>query len=382
MARTFAQIHKIESNPITTPGVYEYGSPGARRARTYSQVIAETTRGIEAGAAMTATPQGPNGPPVSQRQAPDWRGHFLGHGGDQPPTFSLTHAKKIVAPGTLYVHRPLTNAADLAMWAKGAGIPNIVPPEEMHATQVYSRQPVSLNVKGDTITATGGVRTIGPLGDKGAVVLHFVSQDMQDRHAEALAAGASHDWPKFLTHVTLSYDAGGVDLSAIRPPSFPLIFGPEVHAAINDDWPEEKGLRKVIKAEAVNEELGLVFGWAIVCKEDGEPYFDLNIDWEGEFAGQRVPEHITEDCMLKGAFGFAATPDRPGNEMHAGPETGSFAFVWPLTGEIAKAMGITCRRTGLMVAYHPEPAVLAKFKSGEYTGFSIEGFRGHSEEHD
>ena len=140
-------------------------------------------------------------------------------------------------------------------------------------------------------------------------------------------------------------------------------------------------LHRVIKAEAINEELGLVFGWAIICKEDGQDYFDLNIDYEGEHAGERVPENITELAMLKGAFGFAVETDRPGNEMHVGPETGSFAFLWPLTTEIAKAMGLTCKRTGLMVAYHPEVAVLEKFKSGEYTGFSIEGFRGHSEEH-
>jgi hypothetical protein len=376
MARSFAQIHKAEPNPITTPGIYEYGAPGQRRARTYSQVIGEATRGIEAGAVLPPGKQGPNGPPTTQRQVPDWRGHYLGK-------MFATPVGKVEAPGTLYVHRPLTNAADLHLWAKGAGIPNLVPPEEMHVTQVYSRQPVSgLNVMGNSVTVDGGARSLAPLGDKGAVVLHFASDELAARHQEAMAAGASHDWPKYLTHVTLSYDAGGIDLGAIAPPSFPLVFGPEIHAPINEDWAEEKGLRKVIKAEAFNEELGLVFGWAIVCKEDGAAYYDLNIDWEGEFAGQRVPEHITEPCMLKGAFDFAMTPDRPGNEMHAGPETGSFAFLWPLTGEIAKAMGITCKRTGLMVAYKPEPAVLAKFKSGEYTGFSIEGFRGHSEEHD
>lgn len=377
MARSFAQIHKAETQPapVLTPGIYNYGPPGARRARTYSQVIAEATRGIEAGAVIPPNKPTPNGPPVEDRQQPDWRGHYLGK--------HAVPIGKIETPGTLYVHRPLTNAADLHLWAKGAGIPNLVPPEEMHVTQVYSRQPVSgLNVMGNTITVDGGARSLEPLGDKGAVVLHFASQELQDRHDEAMAAGASHDFPKYLTHVTLSYDAGDVDLDSIDPPSFPLVFGPEIHRPINEDWTKEKGLRKVIKAEVVNADLGLVLGWAIICKEDGEPYYDLNIDWEGEHAGKRVPEHIPEGTMLKGALDFALTPDRPGNEMHAGPETGSFPFVWPLTDEIAKAMGITCKRTGLMVGYYPEASVLAKFKSGEYTGFSIEGFRGDCTEHD
>lgn len=374
MARSFAQILKAQASPIAPPGLYIYGPPGDRRARTYSQVIAEATRGIEAGAVIPKNKPTPNGPKVEDRQAPDWRGHYLGK--------RAIPIGKVETPGTLYVHRPLANAADLHLWAKGAGIPNLVPPEEMHVTQVYSRTAVpGLNVLGDTINASGGPRKLAPLGDKGAVVLHFESQELQDRHAEAMAMGGSHDFPKFLPHVTLSYDAGGVDLAAITAPTFPLLFGPEVHRPINEDWAEEKGLR-VIKADMVNTELGLVMGWAIVCKEDGEDYYDLNIDWEGDYAGQRVPEHIPESTMLKGALDFALQPVRPGNEMHAGPETGSFPFVWPMTAEIAKAMGITCKRSGLMVGYYPAPEVLAKFKSGAYTGFSIEGFRGDCTEHD
>lgn len=147
---------------------------------------------------------------------------------------------------SLYVHRPLANAGELHAWAAGAGIPNLVPPEEMHATQVYSRQPVTLKPRTDQITARGGNRHPSHLGDKGAVVLHFDSGDMQARHAQAMAAGASHDWPQFLTHVTLSYDASGADLDAIKAPDFPLVFGPEVHAPINDSWAKEKGLRKAV----------------------------------------------------------------------------------------------------------------------------------------
>jgi hypothetical protein len=367
MARSFSQVHKAEANPITTPGIYEYGPPGARRARTYSQVIAESTRGMEAGAAMTATPQGPNGPKVEDRQAPDWRGHYLGK------RFA-TPVGKVESPGTLYVHRPLTNAEDLALWAKGAGIPNIVPPEEMHATQVYSRQAVTgLNVRGDTITVTGGARSLGPLGDKGAVVLHFVSQEMQDRHAEAVAAGASHDFPKFLTHITLSYDAGGADLSKITPPSFPLVFGPEVHAPINEDWAEEKGLRKVIKAEAVNDELGLVFGWAIVCKEDGAALLRPQYRLGGRIRRPARARTHHRGVHAEGRLRFRHDAGPARKRDARGPETGSFAFIWPLTSDIAKAMGITCKRTGLMVAYHPEPGGAGKIQVGRVYGFLDRG---------
>lgn len=121
----------------------------------------------------------------------------------------------------------------------------------------------------------------------------------------------------------------------------------------------------------VDTSLGLVFGWAIVCKVEGEDYYDLNIDPDGE----RVPEHIPEDAMLKAAFDFMQNTDRPGNEMHAGPDTGQFAFAFPLTTDIAKSMGIETKQTGLLVAYKASPEVLKKFQDGVYTGFSIEGAR-------
>jgi hypothetical protein len=159
---------------------------------------------------------------------------------------ALAAVRKLAVPDSLYVHRPLANAERLHAWASRAGIPNLVPPHEMHVTQVYSRKPVALEPNDDTVSAVGGRRGIMGLGDKGAVVLHFHSDDLQARHKEAMAAGASHDWPQYLTHVTLSYDSGGKDLTGTTPPAFPLVFGPEVHAPINDGWAEEKGLRKML----------------------------------------------------------------------------------------------------------------------------------------
>lgn len=129
----------------------------------------------------------------------------------------------------------------------------------------------------------------------------------------------------------------------------------------------------------VDESLGLVFGWAIVCKEGGEDYYDLNLDKQEDGTYKRVPEHIPEEVMLKAAVDFMKT-ERPGNEMHDGPDTGQFLFTWPMTTDIAKSFGMTTPKTGLMVIYKPTPEVLAKFKDGTYKGFSIEGAAMKSEE--
>jgi len=121
--------------------------------------------------------------------------------------------------------------------------------------------------------------------------------------------------------------------------------------------------KKFFKAESVSEELGMVFGWAIVCKEDGEAYFDSQDD------------HITEKAMLGAAVDFMEN-SRVLKEMHAGEEQGSVVFAWPLTEDIAKAMGIETKKTGLMIAVKPgNPEILEKFKTGEYSGFSIGGTR-------
>lgn len=117
----------------------------------------------------------------------------------------------------------------------------------------------------------------------------------------------------------------------------------------------------------VDESLGLVFGFAIVCTKDGAPYYDLQGD------------HIPDDSMLKAAADFMENC-RVAKDMHTGEQQGAIVFAFPLTADIAKSMEITSETTGLMIAMKPAPHMLAKFTSGEYTGFSIGGWRVVDEE--
>lgn len=119
-------------------------------------------------------------------------------------------------------------------------------------------------------------------------------------------------------------------------------------------------IMKRTRIAKVDDTLGLVFGWAIVCTEDGEDYVDTQSD------------HIPEDAMMKAATDFALN-SRVAKDMHSGDQIGDIVFMFPLTGDVAKSMGIECNKTGLMIAMKPSAGVLAKFKSGEYTGFSIGG---------
>lgn len=148
---------------------------------------------------------------------------------------------------------------------------------------------------------------------------------------------------------------------------------------------------KIVKVNdviSVDAEHGLVFGYAIVCKtrdtHDGEfeDYYDLNVDAEGVHKGKRVPEHITEDAMFKAAVDASESGvQMAANVQHAGDDVGSYYFMLPVTEEMAKSLDWQVKKTGLVVGYHPgDPDVLAKFKNGTLTGFSIEGERVEYEE--
>ena len=126
--------------------------------------------------------------------------------------------------------------------------------------------------------------------------------------------------------------------------------------------------QKYAEVLKVDDSLGLVFGWAIVCKQDGADYFDLQNDC------------IPEASMLSAATDFMQH-SRVSKEMHTGNETGTVLFAFPLTEDIAKAFGVDTKTTGLMIAVRPhDDATLAKFRDGTYTGFSIGGRRVTDEE--
>lgn len=108
----------------------------------------------------------------------------------------------------------------------------------------------------------------------------------------------------------------------------------------------------------------LVFGYAIVCKENGADYRDTD------------GTHIPESVMLDAALDWARTV-KSADTMHDGREVGSHPFLFPLTTEVAKALGIEApARTGLLVAQQVDAETFKRFESGELQGFSIEASAG------
>lgn len=128
-------------------------------------------------------------------------------------------------------------------------------------------------------------------------------------------------------------------------------------------WDKEpvSDIAKTTEILKVDDELGLVFGYAMVCKIDGEPHFDLQ--------GHHIPEDTMTRVLAKFMQGDVVAKD-----MHTGEQIGTYVFAFPMTTEIAKSLDIQVKQTGALVAMKPDSAdMIAKFKSGERTGFSIGG---------
>lgn len=122
----------------------------------------------------------------------------------------------------------------------------------------------------------------------------------------------------------------------------------------------DASLQKATVAK-VDQSLGLVFGWGLICTEKGEDHFDTQGD------------HIPEDVMVAATSDFMENA-RIAKDMHSAAEPhGTIVHSFPLTKDIAEAMGITTEKTGWMVAMKPSAEILAKFADGTYTGFSIGG---------
>lgn len=148
------------------------------------------------------------------------------------------------APRTLYVSRQVLNAAEIIAWAKGQGFKSTLPAADLHVTIAFSRAPVdwmkagenwSGDGKGNLEVQAGGPRLVEQFGG-GAVVLAFASTMLAWRHINLRDIGASWDWPEYQPHITITYDPGEVDVSAIEPYRGPIVLGPEIFAEVNEGW--------------------------------------------------------------------------------------------------------------------------------------------------
>lgn len=115
---------------------------------------------------------------------------------------------------------------------------------------------------------------------------------------------------------------------------------------------------QIIKAD---DEQRMVWGWASVISEQGEPVVDLQGDV------------IAADDLVKATTAFMADV-RTAKAMHQGGKVGEVLHSLPLTDELAKALGVEAPREGWIVGMKiHDDAIWGAVKNGTLGAFSIGG---------
>jgi len=130
----------------------------------------------------------------------------------------------------------------------------------------------------------------------------------------------------------------------------------EANTSVGDMTKNIEG--KILKTD---DEQRMVFGWASVVTENGEPVVD------------RQGDVIEADTLVKAVNEFMEHV-RVGKAMHSGDQVGVVVHSLPITKEIGEALGIQSDREGWVVAYKVfDDSIWDMVKSGELAAFSIGG---------
>jgi len=109
---------------------------------------------------------------------------------------------------------------------------------ELHCTLTYSKKPHVDNIEPEEYTAIGTFQEFNLFGpNKDILVVEINSQDLRRRNEELIEKyGFISDFDEYKSHVTLSYNADGIDINALPPMDFVFTFTNETVEQLDLDW--------------------------------------------------------------------------------------------------------------------------------------------------
>lgn len=121
-----------------------------------------------------------------------------------------------------------------------------------------------------------------------------------------------------------------------------------------------------VEIKKVDESLGVVFGYGIVClQKNDEGEFNAYEDLQGD--------HIPETTMLYAVQDFMAGT-RIAKHQHSGDPIGKIVFGLPVTKDLCKSLGWDVPATGFVLGMKPDSdQILKDARDGKLTGFSLGG---------
>jgi len=115
---------------------------------------------------------------------------------------------------------------------------DIVDIDSLHCTLIYSKKPYVDNIEPEEYTAIGTFQEFNLFGpNKDTLVVEINSQDLRRRNEELVEKyGFISDFDEYKSHVTLSYNADGIDINALPPMDFVFTFINETVEQLDLDW--------------------------------------------------------------------------------------------------------------------------------------------------
>lgn len=151
-------------------------------------------------------------------------------------TFDYKNTKSM--NGT-YVSMKVKNKTELYDWFSTQGV-DMEDENNLHCTISFSRTEFLHKIDPtETIILPKDIIGVHTLGDDGAVVMKFNSDEMQKRFNNCMNEGATYDYESYIPHITLTYNGKLLDLSKIKMPDFPITLHKETVEPLNIDWKNE-----------------------------------------------------------------------------------------------------------------------------------------------
>lgn len=128
--------------------------------------------------------------------------------------------------GTYIAVNPVNSTrALLADWLLDNPIPNPISPKEMHVSLLYSRTPIRPTLSTNEFHADAvKFKVFKDSNGLNALAVVLDAPEITQRHEHFIRLGATHDFPTYVPHLTVSYDIGDFNISDLELPYFHLLF--------------------------------------------------------------------------------------------------------------------------------------------------------------
>ena len=203
--------------------------------------------------------------------------------------------KKII--GT-YVSVKVKNSKEVYDWFKKQGI-EVLNSDDLHSTISYSRKEFEREPNTDEIIISkDNLIGIEQLGDEGAYVLKFNSDELTKRFNECMEAGATYDYDTYIPHMTITYNGKGVYFEKVNIPDFDIILNNETVEPLDLEWKDKLNTdAKTIKYE-ICPDSGFMRVSGICARSGIQEYLGSELGLQGDDATRVIKVYRPEDEVV------------------------------------------------------------------------------------